>query len=207
MKNFQTIEFDAQTYERELNEFEQLLQNNHTLTEQNQILPFFRARPFLSSRIALLVPELFKIDKIAYEFDLFGDFCCDMVIGDSDNQAYCFIEFEDAQPTSIFTTQKTKFQSEFSYRLEHGYSQIIDWFYLLNHISPYQLEQRFDASKIDFHGVLIIGRNHFIQQPNLRNRLKWRSKNVVVDSKRVLVFTYDDLLNLLKYRLEYNIFK
>lgn len=135
MKNFQTIEFDAQTYERELNEFEQLLQNNHTLTEQKQILPFFRARPFLSSRIALLVPELFKIDKIAYEFDLFGDFCCDMVIGDSDNQAYCFIEFEDAQPTSIFTTQKTKFQSEFSYRLEHGYSQIIDWFYLLNHIT------------------------------------------------------------------------
>ena len=47
MKKFQTLEFDRITYERELNEFNQLLSNNQTLSERTIILPFTPPPDFL----------------------------------------------------------------------------------------------------------------------------------------------------------------
>lgn len=41
-------------------------------------------------------------DKIAYEFDLWGKFKCDLVLGCSTIKSYVFIEFEDAKEESIF---------------------------------------------------------------------------------------------------------
>lgn len=203
MKKFQTLEFDRITYERELNEFNQLLSNNQTLSERTIILPFFRERLLLSSKIASLLPEFVKIDKIAYEYDLFGDFTSDLVIGDAQNNTYCFVEFEGAMPNSIFTIKKTKYQPEFSSQFEHGYSQIVDWFYELNNIGTLKLKERFGNDVIDFHGVLIIGRNHFLDKPNLINRLDWRSKNVIVNSKRIRIITYDDLYHALYDKFHY----
>ena len=207
MKKFQTIEFDKPTYERELNEFYQLLSNNQILQENKQILPFFKERSILSSRIASIFYEFVNIDKIAYEYELFGDYKCDLVIGDSQNRSYCFVEFEDAQSNSIFTTKQTKYKSEFSYRFEHGFSQIIDWFYRLNQVSAAQMEERFGASKIDFHGVLVVGRNHFLNDSDNFDRLTWRSNNVIVNSKRIRVITYDTLLELLTDRNRLNYFQ
>jgi Domain of unknown function (DUF4263) len=207
MKKFQTIEFDKPTYERELNEFYQLLSNNRTLQENKQILPFFKERVTLSSRIASIFYEFVNIDKIAYEYDLFGDFKCDLVVGDSKNRSYCFIEFEDAQPNSIFTSKQSKYKSEFSYRFEHGFSQIIDWFYLLNQVSETQMEVKFGSSKIDFHGLLVVGRNHFLTDSDSFDRLSWRSNHVIVNSKRIRVITYDTLLELLNDRYRFNYFQ
>jgi Domain of unknown function (DUF4263) len=159
----------------------------------------------LSAKIGSLLTELTIIDRIAFEYELFGDFQCDLVIGDSQNATYCFVEFEDAMPNSLFSTKTTKFKPEFSTRLEHGYSQIIDWFQLLNQVSDVQMRERFNAHDIDFHGILIIGRSHFIASDNNRNRLLWRSKNVIVSSKRIRIITYDELFQLLydKFRLNY----
>jgi Domain of unknown function (DUF4263) len=203
MKKFLTLEFDRITYERELNEFNQLLSQNQTLNERATILPFFKERILLSSRIASLLPEFFKIDKIAYEYDLFGDFTSDLVIGDAQNHTYCFVEFEDAMPNSVFTVKKSKYQPEFSTRFEHGYSQIVDWFYELTNIGTSKLKERFGKDTIDFHGVLIIGRNHFLNDVNLLSRLDWRSKNIIVNSKRIRIFTYDDLYQALYDKLYY----
>jgi hypothetical protein len=108
MKKFQTIEFDKLTYERELNDFNQLLTQNKSLHERKEILPFFRERTVLSSLIGSFITDLMNIDKIAYEYDLFGDFQCDLVVGDSRRDVYCFIEFEDALPNSVFTEKKNK---------------------------------------------------------------------------------------------------
>ena len=39
-----------------------------------------------------------RFDLLAWEYDLFGDFSCDLVVGDSVRKAFNFIEFEGDRP-------------------------------------------------------------------------------------------------------------
>lgn len=205
MKIFQTFEFDLTTYERELNDFNQLLENNINLEERTHILPFFRQRLHLSSRIAALFSEFENIDKIAFEYDLRGDFCCDLVIGDSLSKNFCFVEFEDANVNSLFSNNG-RFKPKFSYRFEQGYSQVVDWFFQLKEQAGInQIYERFSANSIDFEGILVIGRNQYLDESQ-RNRINWRSKRIMVDSKRIRIITYDDLFLTLDSRLKSRIF-
>jgi Domain of unknown function (DUF4263) len=137
------------------------------------------------------------MDKIAFEFDVFGDFRCDLVIGNSQTQNYCFVEFEDASEKSVFVKKSAKFQSEFAPRFEHGYSQIADWFYKMHHSSATHLEERFGNHHINYSGILIIGRDAYLSASE-RKRLTWRYLRTVVDSKSILTFTYDEIFEFLK---------
>src|SRR5207248_10727782 len=125
----------------------------------------------------------------------FGDFSCDLVVGDSGAKGYSFIEFEDAGPRSIFVQQGQKATREWSPRFEHGYSQIIDWFYKLDdRRNSDDCEARFGKRAIDFTGVLVIGRRQYLQ-PGESLRLDWRRQHVIVHSKRIICVTYDDLFS------------
>ena len=100
MKSFSSIDFDWELFEKELEEFGDLLRENDTLEEQKQIQPFFKNRLQLCAGIGLI--NIFNPDSLAFEFDLWGKFNCDLVIGSSQAKMYSFIEFEDAQPDSLF---------------------------------------------------------------------------------------------------------
>jgi Domain of unknown function (DUF4263) len=199
MKQLDTLVFDQKTYERELADFEQLLINSTTLQEQADILPFFRARKYLCARIASLVFNFsfYQTDRIAFEYDLFGDFVCDLVVGNSQTNDYCFIEFENASVDSIFIKKKGRYESYYSCRFEQGYSQVADWFYQINDVSESQITKRFDTPKINYHGALIIGRNSFLSETE-KKRLIWRRRNFVVNSQHILIYTFDQLLAFLK---------
>ena len=197
MKHFDTLVFDQTTYERELAEFEQLLSNTTTLHEQADILPFFKDRKHLSARISRIVTGLNQVDKIAYEYDLFGDFVCDLVVGNSQTHEYCFVEFENATVDSIFTKKKGRYESYYTCRFEQGYSQVADWFYQLNDVSESQITKRFDKARINYYGILIIGRSAFLSD-NEQKRLAWRRRHFVVNSQHILIYTFDQLLDLLK---------
>jgi hypothetical protein len=103
MKSFKSIVFDLITFNRELEGFALLLEAKDELSERADLLPLFRSSPNLTAMLGNLHAGITKIDSIAYEYDLFGDFVCDVVIGNSRRRAYCFIEFEDAKRNSIFT--------------------------------------------------------------------------------------------------------
>ena len=197
MKHFDTLVFDQQTYERELAELEQFLNKTNTLHEQADILPFFRDRKHLSARIGRIVSGLNEADRIAYEYDLFGDFVCDLVIGNSETNDYCFVEFENATADSIFIKKKGRYESYYTCRFEQGYSQVADWFYQLNDVSESQITKRFDTPRINYYGILIIGRSAFLSD-NEKKRLMWRRRNFVVSSQHILIYTFDELLSLLK---------
>lgn len=188
MKIIQNLQFDRLTYGRELTDLKQLLSQKSSLKESQDILPFFRERPHLSSQIGSIIYNFLNIDKIAFEFDLFGDFKCDLLVGDSQRGSYTFIEFEDAQKNSIFNKKHGKFQPDFSYRFERGYSQIVDWFYKLNYVSSHDLSARFHSPTIRYQGVLIIGRSHYINDITLKNRLIWRTDNVLVKTHSYFYF-------------------
>jgi len=202
MKEFESYKFNLVTYKEELEAFKQLL-TKPNLEESKDILPFFKENQHLVAQIGTLVPDMQTPDKIAYEFDIFGDFKSDCVVGDSKGQNYCFIEFEDANKKSVFVQKTGKYKPEFSPRFEHGFSQIVDWFYKLDGLQDSRdFKERFGSSEINYHGILIIGRNDYLDEP-LKDRLKWRTNHVIINSKQILCYTFDDLYERLNRKLQY----
>jgi Domain of unknown function (DUF4263) len=203
MKAFEKHTFDLKTYAQELQEFKDLLDNNVELSEKKDILPFFKQRRELSCQIATLHPQIIRTERIAYEFDVFGDFKSDLVIGDSKSNTYCFIEFEDAKKDSIFVNKSTKYKPEFSPRLEHGLSQIIDWFYKIDGLqNTDDMEERFGENKINYGGILVIGRSAFLT-PATKKRFEWRSQFVLINSRSVLCYTFDELYDALNDKFQF----
>jgi hypothetical protein len=66
-----------------LSEFRALLASKSELKEAQEILPFFRARRQLATTLGSVPLGGFVPDRMAFEFELFGDYVCDLVVGDS----------------------------------------------------------------------------------------------------------------------------
>jgi hypothetical protein len=195
MKSFDVLRFRRRQGQLQLRN---RLASPRPLRERADILPFFRRRPHLSALCGVYNPTLFHFDRIAWEYDLFGDFGCDLVVGDSRTKSYTFIEFEDAAPGSLFVKHGRRAAREWSPRFLHGFAQLVDWFRALDdrrHSDDF--ESRFGKRSIDFMGLLVVGRNHHLTVGE-RLRLEWWRENVAVRSRRIHCVTYDELVaNLL----------
>ena len=186
MTSFDNFSFSRKRAEDERGRFQQLLDiHSHTpLREREQILPFFKDHRHAAALIGTCNGRIARPDRIAFEFDIFGDHKADLAVGDSQNHQYCFVEFEDATETSIFK-KSAKSTPDWSPRFEHGSSQIIDWIlWLDNQRGTAAYTSRFGVAAIQFVAVLVIGRDRFIEKPLHRERLVWRSEHVVVASRR-----------------------
>jgi hypothetical protein len=200
MKGLDSFTIDLKKCRFELDEFEKLLLNNSELQESKDILPFFKDRLHLSAFIGSYVPNIVRFNQLKHEFSFFGDFRADLVVGDSVNNTYCFIEFEDATKDSIFVN-KGRSTSDWSPRFEHGFSQIIDWFWKIDDFKNTTLSRSiFESENIEVYGILIIGRDAFIS-PLDKARLKWRLNKVLVDSRKVICITFDQLARDIRDRL------
>ena len=200
MKILEHLEFDLALCRRQVGELCDWLDAHPALGER-AILDFFRRRPHLSAFVGSYSPNINRFDRIAFEYPLFGDFTCDLVVGDSAANAYCFIEFEDAGPRSLFVQRAQKATREGSPRFDHGYSQMIDWFHKLDDMEKSSdFTARFGAPIIRHSGVLIVGRDRYLG-PGERERLVWRSDHVVVSSRVIQCTTFDGLAQILRTRL------
>lgn len=186
----------------EAEEFRDFLGAHDQLKERRDILPFFKARAGLSTFINSYNGRANKHDCYAHEYPLFGDFVCDLVVGDLTNKAYTFVEFEDAAPNSIFLSNARSIP-EWSRRFEHGFSQILDWFHKLDsHRHSTEFETRFNGRDIHAMGLLVIGRTQNLSSRE-RERLDWRHTQVLVNGKQIFSVTYDGLCETLIKRLEW----
>jgi hypothetical protein len=114
------------------------------------------------------------------------------------------IEFEDGKSNSIFKKKKGKYQKEWSNRFEHGYSQIIDWFWKLDDLrQSVTFEDKFGVRDIDFEGILIIGRSASLNNILDQKRFKWRRTHTIIQSKKIHCVTYDELLEDLKQQIKF----
>lgn len=203
MKTFTKHDFNPTACQREIAEFKVLLDSKSVLSESKDILPFFRARPNLCAFMGTYAPYIEKFDRIAYEYQIFGDFACDLVIGDSTRAWYCFVEFENASPTSIFEKKPPKTTPEWATRFEHGFSQIVDWFWKLEDMKlTIDLQSRFDANFIRYQGLLVIGRDDSGMELRDTHRKSWRVDKVVIDSRSIICITFDQLYRDLNDRME-----
>lgn len=201
MKKFIPHVLSIEECKKELSEFESLLASKETIKERDEILPFFKNHLHLAAFISAYVTNIVNPDRIANEYDIFGDFTCDLAIGDSSTQTYLLVEFEDAKPDSLFIMAGSKSTPEWARRLEHGFSQVIDWFWKLRDMERTDdYENRFGARHVDIHGLVVVGRDQKLEKREIA-RLKWRQDHIIVDSKRVSVITFDQLVRDIRYRL------
>ena len=199
MRGLDSFDIDIKQCWVELKEFENLLRDNKELNERRDILPFFKGRPHLSACIGWYAPDNL-CNQIKHEFTLSGEFRADLVVGDSVNNIYCFIEFEDATKDSIFVN-KERSTSEWSSRFEHRFSQIIDWFWKIDDVkNTSQFRSIFGSENIEYQGILVIGRDEFLSELE-KARLKWYLNRVVVDSRKVICKTFDQLARDTRNRL------
>ncbi len=200
MTAFEPVRFDPMRCAEDLDDLARLLDERPTLAERRDILPFFRARRQLSAVLGSYHPDLVTYDRLAFELRLFGAFTTDIVVGDWEKKAFCFVEFEDARPDSVFVRGHRE-TSEWARRFEHGFGQIVDWFWKLDDLRGItSLAEMFGAPVIDAAAILVAGRDAGLRDTE-RARLEWRRQRVVVDSKHVYCCTFDELERDLRRRL------
>jgi hypothetical protein len=198
MKSFDPFALSLDQCRDDYIAFRQLLDTHDELGEASHVLPFFRAQSHFAALCGWMYnSKIHRCDRLAWEFDLFGDFVCDFAIGDSVRGAFTFLEFEDATANSLFVKQGKKATREWSPRLDRGYGQLIDWFYKLrDRRNGDNFLARFGKRSIEYTGVLVIGRDRFMDASE-RLRLDFRSEYVVVDSKKIYCVTFDELADSL----------
>ena len=159
MKSLEKITFDAKRAKRELLDLGSLLAARSALDERREIKPVFRKSPQLAAFLGTYAPNVVPADRLAYEFQIAGDFGADIVVGNHATNTYCMIELEDARRNSVFATSKSRSTMYWSSRFEHGFSQLVDWFWKLDDIKKtVQFANIFGHGHARFHGLLIIGR-------------------------------------------------
>lgn len=203
MKDFLAIQFDVARCAEELRDFRRLLDSKKELEEGADIKPFFEAHSHLSALLGAFHWSNSRWDRIAFQYQLFGDFACDLVVGDSAQKVYVFVEFEDGLPTSLFRRQGEKSTPEWGSRVERAFSQIVDWFWKLDDMARTDdFEVRLGARHVDYCGVIVAGRDEWLAHSRERRRWDWRSQKVLVNGFAIRCVTYDQLYNFLAGRLE-----
>jgi Domain of unknown function (DUF4263) len=201
VKTLETLAFNSVKCAEELRELGDLLAQHAELDERKQIQPFFESRKHLSAFIGSFFPDLLIPNRVGFQLSIGGDFVADAVAGNFERRTYCLIEFEDARPDSIFR-RLSRSMPEWGSRFEHGFSQVVDWFYRLDDLRRTdQFVRVFGDGSVKFFGMLVLGRSSALSEDD-RSRLWWRTNKVTIDSNWIDYRTFDDLHLELTRKLE-----
>lgn len=204
MVNLISANINLTTCKSDLQNFKILL-DSHKEIDETILLKFFKDRPNLILLLGKLV--LGSASYYKDEFNIFNEFYADFAICNTEKNMYVFVEFEEAKKNSIFkqvgkTRGITRF--EWSDKFEHGYSQVIDWFFRLDDFAETnKFQEHFGVNEISYTGYLVIGRQK-ISIPNFgyQDRLDWRTKKVIVNGKSIICMTYDELYFEMQKKIE-----
>jgi len=199
---FTAIIFDPTQCQADLDAFERLLVENPELSEREHILPFFRAHPHLCLLLGAYNSNVAIADRLAYELPLFGQFTADAAVGDWRQKRYCLVEFEDGKRNSIFVRRGGRQTTDWASRFLQGYSQVTDWFWLLDAVRDTEpFERQFGKRAANVAGLLVIGRNSGVSAAD-RLRLEWRRDHTIVNSRNIYCCTLDELARDLRERID-----
>jgi len=201
MKLLQSHKLDPAECRKEWQNFKDLLDSKPELSEQNDILPFFKRCKDLSILICHYFPHVKNPDIFAHEYEINGDFVADLVVGDSKAHTYLLVEFEDGAPDSIFKRKAKKVTPDWAPRFEGAYSQIIDWLWKLEDMrSTADFQNKFGNREATFQGLIIIGKDMNLARQE-EGRLKWRMDKTKIDSNAISCVSFNTLLGDLDFWL------
>src|SRR5438876_9519995 len=101
----ESIAFDPKAFEAELRAFEVLLQSKANLSEAKDIQPFFKKSKNLTAYIGMYAPRIGPATELCFEYEFFGDFKADILLGSREAKEFLVVEFEDGNQNSIFKKQ------------------------------------------------------------------------------------------------------
>lgn len=192
-KQFVSIALDPKACRTQINEFGTLLRSKAALSERDDVQPFFKQRAQLAAFIGSYMRDIGPATAYAFEYPFYGDFAADLVVGDKAAKRFCVVEFEDGRKDSIFRVPRGKSTSEWSPRFEHGFSQIVDWFTLIDDVkNSARFQKDFGPHHVRFSALLVIGGDAGVIGHD-RVRLDWRTEKVRVNSHPVECVTFDGL--------------
>jgi hypothetical protein len=189
----ETLAFDPGKFQQEMADFEALLKSKADLSEADDVLPFFKTHKHLVAYMGTFAPTIPAATEICFEFEFFGDFRADVLLGSKQEREFCVVEFEDGHEDSIFKKQPRRKNPEWSARFEHAFSQIVDWFYNLEgYKNTPGFAATFGHGHVSFTGLLVLGRSASLDDAR-RDRLNWRTDTVSIGRHKVSCLTFDDL--------------
>jgi hypothetical protein len=193
VKRLRDVLFDPVKARSEWSDYSDLLRSRPTLGESSDILPFFRAHDHLSLLISGYYPNIRDPTHLGHEFQIYGDFAADLVIGDRRAGSFLLVEFEDATPTSIFRTSGGRSNPQWAPRFEAAFSQLLDWLWKLEDMrSTENFEHVFGRRDARFQGLIVIGKDMSLDAQE-ESRLRWRVEKLRVDSKAISCVSFDEL--------------
>jgi hypothetical protein len=123
-----------------------------------------------------------------------GMFRTDLVLGNDGLRQFGLIEFEDAMANSIFK-EGTKQYRYWSPRIEHGFSQIIDWAWVRSdHPNDSVLVAGFGGRIMTSAYAVICGRKMSLKDDTEEKRFAHRRASLKVEGQPALVLTYDEMV-------------
>jgi hypothetical protein len=201
-QQFTPVQLDPKQCRIEIDEFGDLLRTKAELSERYDVQPFFKNRMQVSAFIGSFMLNIGPATQICFEYDFFGDYAADLVLGDKASRRFCVVEFEDGRPESVFKTSPAGNTRAWSPRFEHGFSQIIDWYTMLDGMKQTpRFKRDFGDGHVRFSAMLIVGRDAGLTDPYDRFRLDWRTDKVTVDSNTVSCTTFDELHHHMDHHL------
>ncbi|HXW26593.1 MAG TPA: Shedu anti-phage system protein SduA domain-containing protein [Xanthobacteraceae bacterium] len=194
MSDFTDIAFRVGPAERELAEFKALLDSKSDLAERPDILNKLPHWRHMLCGLGTLDAHIGAPNRIATEFDIAGRFRCDLVVGHSVRLHYLFVEFEGANPDSIFKSTRGRRAKKFGNEFTAGLGQLLEWFWWNGAPSNLDLvHQQFGGRYVASTGLLVLGRDAFIDSDMLdRNRWDW-TKTQFRTNPLILLMTYDEM--------------
>jgi hypothetical protein len=199
MSALNPISFDLATAASELASFKAWFATVEFVGETT-IVGEIKSRPqmacLLAAGLGLSAPNLIK-----FELQMKGMFRTDLVLGNDGLRQFGLIEFEDAMSNSIFK-KGTKQYRYWSPRIEHGFSQIIDWAWVRSdHPNDSVLVAGFGGRIETSAYAVICGRKMSLKDDTEEKRFAHRRDSLKVDGHPALVLTYDDMVRLMEDNL------
>jgi hypothetical protein len=199
MSALHAISVDLKTATSELTSFKAWLATAGFVGE-TRIVAEIRSRPhmacLLAGTLGLSAPNL-----IRFELQMKGMFRTDLVLGNDGLRQFGLIEFEDAMPDSIFR-KGTKQYRYWSPRIEHGFSQIVDWAWVRSdHPNDSVLVAGFGGRVVTSAYAVICGRTMSLRDDTEEKRFAHRRASLKVEGQPALVLTYDEMVRYMEDNL------
>ena len=135
-----------------------LLNSKQVLHERADVLPFFKQHHDLSQPFCYYFPNFINPDCLAHEYEIYGDFVADLIVGDTSAQNYLLIEFENGESNSVFRQKANKATPEWAPRFEGAYSQLVDRLCKLEDMrSTTGFLNTLRSDPATFQGLIVIG--------------------------------------------------
>ncbi len=115
----ESIVFDPPRFREELEAFGELLKFKANLSERDDIQPFFKKSKHLTAYLGTFALNIAVATEICFEYDFFGDFKADILLGSKQEKEFCVVEFEDGKQDSIFKKRPKRKNPEWSPRFRN----------------------------------------------------------------------------------------